>query len=151
MSCSFCKKECPSGHNYCSWDCHVAEAIANGSEAYLPNGLPIQCITASGKLLECEHGDHPTYMFPVTLVYDGDPEDVTDRDETGKIIHSAEKQPAALIYTDGCIAVTMSECCYTMWHLPKNEFLGGSRWHKKYKLAASSLEKVLAASPSQTD
>lgn len=73
----YCGSEAPQSHNYCSWQCSINEAIASGGNVITPNGLPIRCIKVNGDMLECEHGDHPDYKFPVDVDWTGerDPEE----------------------------------------------------------------------------
>lgn len=101
-----------------SWKEQVAELIAAGAKVRAPNDLPVNCIRHDGLLLECEHGDHQTYLFPVDVKYLGEP----DR---------GEDEFHALIYTDGNIALTLCEAEYHLWHvsaggMPLNPCLSGS-------------------------
>ena len=146
--CHFCHKEAPQYHNYCSWECHVNEAKANGGQTYLPNGLPVGCIRHDGNMYEHEHGDHPDYKFPVTIEFIGKkPEDLPEWD------HSYSDETHALIYCDGWVAITMYEHCYAMWYLHRNEFGGGSLWGKKgeYRIKQESLDKIRERYPTHHD
>jgi hypothetical protein len=53
-----------------------------------------------------------------------------------------EPHDEALIYSDGSIAVTLHECCYTMWHRRGGAFLHGPDWSKKWKLTEGAREKI---------
>jgi len=150
--CHFCKKPAPDGHNYCSWDCHVNEALFNGGKELRPNHLPIKCIKHDNTLLEHEHGDHPDYKFPVGTVYCGPKEDEPHFvDSEGKRCSDEEMNQSllfeehALIYCDGCVAVTMYECCYAMWYVSTGLNAGGSLWKPGYwrlsDLALSEIRK----------
>jgi hypothetical protein len=107
--------------NYCDWDCHIAHAKSEGAVVITPNNLPIRCI-GNNTLLECEHGDHPDYMFPVNAI----PKDKNDFEE----LH-------ALIYQDGHVALTLYECCYTLWNLST-----GESYQYDFTLSKKSLEKI---------
>lgn len=136
-TCAHCNKPVVQPNRFCSWECHVAIAKADGAVEYLPNGLPARCITGSGKLLECEHGDHPTYLFPIRVEFQGEPppgEEDFGHDETH-----------ALIYTDGNAVLTLHECNYHLFLLETGEELvrADRAWRKdKYRLASESVEKI---------
>jgi hypothetical protein len=134
-TCFHCGEPAPQSHNYCSWDCHVAAARADGAVEHLPNGLPVACITADGKLLECEHGDHPTYLFPVVVASDLDPDDDPDH---------GYPQTHALVYTDGRVALTLHECCYALWSVYDGALVSGERQRAGDSLADASLAKIRA-------
>ncbi len=134
MNCTYCKKPCNDWMNYCGWECMKAEATAAGGRQHQPNGLPICSIKYDGEMYEHEHGDHPDYQFPVTVTY------VLPRPELPEWDHSYEPQDHALIYSDGSIALTMYECCYTLWHLRDGSYIGG--FSKDYRLTEESLEKI---------
>lgn len=135
--CHWCKKPAEWGHNYCSWECHVEEAKADGGKIIAPNGLPIACIRADGTMLEHEHGDHPDYIFPVDAEYRGPIEDVTER--YGEVYYTNDKEFHALIYTDDSVALTLYECTYYMWFL--NHY-GKSSHSKHWFLTDSSVNKI---------
>jgi hypothetical protein len=78
--------------------------------------LPVTCIKADGTELECEHGDHPTYLLPVTVEFTGSREGLRN--------FEWHPETHALIYTDGRIAVTLHECLYQTWSLPGGEMRG---------------------------
>jgi len=102
-----------------------------GNKVIAPNNLPLCAIRHDGVLLEHEHADHPTYLFPV-MVECGDP-DVSYKEEH------------ALIWTDGVRALTLYECCYSLFCVD-----GGrddrkciySRHSKNFTLDQSSMEKI---------
>jgi len=151
-TCHFCAKPTKPGHNYCDWDCHVADAKRIGGKVKCPNGLRIACIKHNGDMLEHEHGDHPDYKFPVTVEYHG-----TDFERAevqlaiyGKLLTPAEllrsrDQVHALIYTDGTIAVTMYECCYATWFINQSSVsrVVGNLWERgEWALSAASRTKI---------
>lgn len=111
--CLQCGKEIKDYLNYCDGDCLIQSAKDAGGRVHCPNGLPIRCIKHDNTMLEHEHGDHPDYKFPVTVVWGGN-----DR----------ETETHALIYNDRTIAVTMYECCYYMWLLRDGTLLHGPSW-----------------------
>lgn len=53
-----------------------------------------------------------------------------------------EPHDEALIYHDGAIAVTLYECCYTMWHRRDGAMLHGPSWSKDWRLTNASIEKI---------
>jgi hypothetical protein len=121
----------------CSWACRVEDFKRAGYVEVRPNGLPVVCATAQGTLLECEHGDHPTYLFPVEATGEEHPEDLAHD------FHMFPEQHA-LIYTDGHVALTLYECCYAIWYVRDGEWLGGSLDRKGVRLTEESLEKIRA-------
>jgi len=96
------------------------------------------CVKANGDMLECEHGDHPDYIFPVTVEYVGPRIELPPWDD------SYVPQLHTLIYTDCSIAVTLYECCYAMWSVSRGgENNGGILWKdEKWKLSEESLQKI---------
>ena len=138
--------------NYCDWNCHVQSAINAGGKFHSPNGLPVGCIKADGSMLEHEHGDHPDYKFPVEVDFIGEVLDghISDYEAiSGKLPDSADDvrksmgETHALIYTDGCIAVTLYEHCYAMFNLSTGK-ARGSLWRKdEWKLSQASLDKIM--------
>lgn len=156
-----CGKEVPAWKNFCSWECHVDEAREIGGKEHLPNGLPIRCIKSDGTMLEHEHGDHPDYQFPVGVEYVGpltggireDFETLVGRapldDEE---LRKSRGEVHALIYSDGSVAVTIDECCYSMWHVSDGALRGGSLWGnqkdwKDWRLSEESLAKIREKHP----
>ena len=101
---------------------------------YTPNGLPVTCVRFDGTELECEHGDHPTYLFPVTVEYIGAREGLTEDD--------GHPETHALIYTDGRIAVTLHECLYQTWLLPEGEMHDAR--HRPWRLSPASVAAIAA-------
>jgi hypothetical protein len=108
------------------WECHVEMYKRAGNSSYTPNNLPIRCIRADGLMLEHEHGDHKDYIFPVSVEYIGPiTEDryqvinglgeVSIMDDDWKYLSDHEEH--ALIYANSGIAVTIYECCYSVWSL----------------------------------
>lgn len=137
--CIICGKDLPEAYlTTCSWDCGVEEAKRAGGVVHQPNGLPIRCISHDGSLWEDPHADHPDYKFPVEVEYTGEKVELPELDD------SYCNQTHALIYTDGCIAITLYECCYAMWHLADRSYMGGrSAWYdKKWKLTVDSRDKI---------
>jgi len=119
-----------------SWDCEVARARAEGYVDLRPNGLPVRCIHANPPmLLECGHGDHQDYKFPVKIE-----QAETDHDPWLR----EYPQTHALIYTDGHVLVTMYECCYAMWDLTTRAMLGSRYQPASDRLSEASAAKVRA-------
>lgn len=144
--CVSCGGPTPRYHNYCSWECSIQLAKRNGGVVHTPNNLPIRCIKHDNTMLEHAHGDHPDYKFPVVAEYMGkDPDKFKTRDEqTNELIHDGGTETHALIYTDGSIALTMYECCYTVWSLRDGAVLAEHLWYKKgeWKLNELSLTQI---------
>ena len=134
--CSNCGKATPSYLNFCEWSCHVEAAKKHGGKVLTPNGLPIRCISHDGTMLECEHGDHPDYQFPVDVEYCGPEEDKPHWvGEGGVRVPPSEEddemllhETHALLYSDGYIAVTLYECVYAMWEVDGGKILAGRMW-----------------------
>jgi len=149
--CPVCNKKLSEYVNYCSWDCHIEQAKLEGGKVHTPNGLPIKCIKWNNLMLEHEHGDHSDYKFPVKIEYVGNkfPTEEEQHLEKGRL-YTPEEMKAyncethAFIYSDGYVAVTVSECCYAMWNLHTGECMGGSTfWTKQtYKLTQDSVDKL---------
>lgn len=125
-------------HRSCTWEERVETAIAAGGRCYTPNGLPIKCLPAHGLLHEGEHGDHMDYKFPIKVEYVGpaqpDPYHIEFVDNTH-----------AVIYSDGCIILTMYECCYCLWALRDGHFVGGFGYNRHWRVKEESLVKVREA------
>ena len=139
--CVQCGKQAPEYHNFCSWDCQIEQAKQMGGKVYCPNGLPIVAIKADGTMLENGHGDHPTYIFPVTVEYCGPiPADATEED----LLYDYGGEEHALIYYDGSIALTIYETERFLWSLKDGRYLGGhSDYHKgKYRLTEQARLKI---------
>lgn len=102
---------------------------------HTPNGLPVTCVRFDGTELECEHGDHPTYLFPVTVEYTGSREGLCD--------FEGQPETHALIYTDGTIAVTLCECLYRMWLLPEG-VMHGADVRGEWRLSPASVAAIAA-------
>lgn len=102
-----------------------------------PNNLPISCVKFDGTMLEHEHGDHPDYKFPVTVEYRGVlPEGLDEWD------CSYKPETHALIYSDGCVAVTLYECTYGMFNLGDGGSITNKNWHKDWFLTQSSIDEI---------
>lgn len=150
MSCIFCGKTTPEGHNYCDWTCHIEDAKKVGGVVHAPNGLPIRCIKHDNSMWEHEHGDHPDYMFPVEVEYVGnrfEPKEVQlviyGKVLVGDELQHSRDQEHALIYTDSGIAVTLYESCYATWLLGVGQLVGGSLWQRgEWFLSKASVEKI---------
>lgn len=93
-------------------------------------------------ILECEHADHEDYLFAVEV----------DGPEGGWVNGLGEpvEGPAmypethALIYTDGCIALTLYECCYFLWGADDGAPLGGSIQDTRESLSESARAQIVA-------
>lgn len=145
-NCENCGVPLPQfAYQTCTWECSIELAKKQGCTVHTPNGLPIRCITANGMLLEHEHGDHPSYRFPIDVEWTGtkprfppDPE-LPDVDE--------EHETHALIYSDGSVALTLYECSYSIWSLNDGHALGGFNARDKWRIVPESLTKVRALHP----
>ncbi len=131
--CKYCQNNCPNSQNYCSFQCMVDEAKDNGCKIHCPNGLPIGCLMADGTMLECEHGDHPDYKFPVHAIWIGE-------EEEDPILTQFNDERHALLYCDEFIALTLGEARYALWHLSSGRALTKS--HENLQLSDESLEKI---------
>lgn len=118
------------------WEEHVREVEADGGRRVTPNGLPVRCIRYDGLLLECEDGDHPTYICPVE-VETGDPDPMFATE-----LHAA-------IYCDGNIVLTMYECCYGVYRLSNGKNLGLSKWMRNTKLSEASRKMLKERFPGE--
>lgn len=148
--CAFCGKEPPPYNNYCNWECQIGLAKSLGGKVITPNGLPIACIKANNDMLEDAHADHPDYKFPVEVKYIGTEFYIEDevlmfgRDLTEAERLRSRDETHALIYTDGCVAVTMYECCYAFFYLRDGKLAGGSCWQLgDYELAPESRSEIV--------
>jgi len=158
--CLNCSKTNEDFYNYCDWNCHVEHCKKLGGKEHLPNGLPVGCIRADGTMLEIESGDHPDYLFPVEAEFIG--EITNDHIEDYKMMTSSlgldsalvrhfMRERHALIYTDGCVAVTLYECCYATWIVGTDRDAGrieaGHMWKKTdWRLTQDSVDKILVHS-----
>lgn len=123
-----------------SWKTRVEQCKAEGGVLQTPNDLPVGCIRHDGLMLECEHGDHADYRFPITARLIGEPERIEGHPVEGDETH-------ALIYTDGNVALTLHECTYYLWHLSRGGKLlsGPTRYEvERYRLDAEDVQKVIA-------
>jgi predicted nucleic acid-binding Zn ribbon protein len=144
-TCGGCGKPTPDGNNDCSWQCAVDLAQRRGGRVVAPNNLPIVCIRADNNaMLEHEHADHPDYKFPVTAEYVGAPAELPEWD------CSLRPQSHAFIYTDGHVAVTLYECCYTIWSVATGLSFGGFADRKEWRLTEESLVKIRDAAGAPT-
>lgn len=155
-ACAYCGKLAPYSANYCSFGCHVEDARKLGGPVITPNKLPICVIRGfDGALMEHEHADHPTYIFPVKAEYAGllteaDRDDYSsmtgnfDEPVPDDLVRRWKRETHALIYTDGAVAVTLYECCFAMFHVKdKGELAGGSLWKpKEWRLSAEDVTKI---------
>jgi hypothetical protein len=151
--CIHCRKEVPSHLNFCDWDCLVQDRLAHGAKIHAPNGLPVRC-TAGNLLVECEHGDHADYKFPITIDFIGDTSKfgfvsgdgnggIVETPATPEEIEGFSHETHAVIYTDGYVVVTMNEHCYAMWSVRNGECWGGNLWKKgEWKINEESLKKL---------
>lgn len=152
--CISCGKQILDFYNYCGWECHVAFAKKMGGTEHCPNGLPIRSMKADWSMWEHEHGDHPDYKFPVEIEFIG-PVDETDREEykrfcgveaTDDNVRAYRGETHALIYNDSSIAITMYECCYSMWYLRDGTLANEHLWYKKTEhiLSQKSVQMIKA-------
>ena len=111
-NCISCNKEIKDYLNYCSTECHIHDVKKSGGKLYTPNNLPVTCVRYDGLMLECEHGDHEDYKFPVEVEWFDE-----SYGEYGKLV----KELHALIYNDDTVALTLNECVYYLWRLNNGE------------------------------
>lgn len=155
-NCLFCDNETIPGTNFCDWDCHVKMAQKLGGKDHRPNKLPVNCIMADGTMLECEHGDHPSYKFPIMVeipekdrkahfMYeqsDGHTYELSDEDIQNESVHERH----ALIFFDDTVALTLFEHVYYMWSLSSGYCIRDPfafKGEKSYwKICDSDLEKI---------
>ncbi|MDB5716154.1 MAG: hypothetical protein JWO15_3551 [Sphingomonadales bacterium] len=135
-----------------TWEDMVAEAIAEGYAVHCPNGLPIKCIGRM-MLLEHEHGDHPTYMFPVEVEYIGPISEGMRSDyemmcEAPPVCDSDVQdfftEIHALIYADDNVALTLYECNYAMFSLHSGLGIAGRYVNSQRKLTPEALNNIRA-------
>lgn len=111
-----------------------------GTRKHLPNNLPVRCIRHDGLMLECENGDHQDYLFPVDAESSHAPEVVP-----GGPPLPFNQPRHALIYTDGNVALTLYECCYSLWHIGRDgEWISGALQDDSYRLTRDSVDKIKA-------
>jgi hypothetical protein len=114
-NCIHCNLPTPEPYvNYCSWECQIDEAKELGGKLITPNNLPVVCIKANGDMLENEHADHPDYKFPIKIEWTNLSEDILNDPSE---INEWHPEHHAVIYCDGYVALTLYECCYSMWYL----------------------------------
>lgn len=136
--CKNCNGPCPEHNNFCSWRCHIELAKKNGGVVHTPNGLPILCITNNNMMVECEHGDHTDYKFPVIAEYFGkvntekEDHDISDHNLT-----------LALIYNDDSIALTIYECSYIIWAITGRLIRGPDWLGKSFRLSEKSITDIM--------
>ena len=86
-----------------------------------------------------EHEGRPTFLFPVVAEYIGERGPLPEWDR------SYEPESHALIYTDGCVALTLYEYVYATWSARTGEFWSGKLWRKgELRLANESLAAIKA-------
>lgn len=149
--CVGCGKSIEDYINFCDWECHVEHTKREGGKVQCPNGLPIRCIKADGTMLECEHGDHPDYKFPVVAHYVGrlEPDECEalskafGREYTEEEARQSRDELHALIYSDGHVALTLYECTYALWSLSDGLIRAGQMWRKgEWRLNMVSVELI---------
>ena len=126
--CKGCNKPVDDQLNFCEFSCHVDYVKRNGGILKTPNGLPVMCLKHDIFMLECEHGDHPTYKFPVTVEYIGTDQNWDEKEQ----IH-------ALIYTDYNVALTIYETNYYLWFMIDGRCSVAKYW----QLSEASRIKIL--------
>jgi hypothetical protein len=96
----------------------------------------------------------PDYKFPVKIEFVGEIDKGVIDDYlmcSGETTHDEVKlrnfngETHALVYTDGRIALTMYECCYSLWSLRNGSLLGEHLWYKKkdFRLSQMSIDKIM--------
>ncbi len=134
--CPVCTKEMPVYMNICGGNCMIRSAVDAGGTVHCPNNLPINSIHADGSMYEHEHGDHADYKFPVNVSFIGTRPELPDWDD------SYTTECHALLWTDGCVALTMFECNYALWSLNDGSFLGGRYNDKNWRLDGLEVIKI---------
>lgn len=114
------------------------------SKIYTPNNLPVKCFRQNGDMLEHAHADHPDYKYPVEIKYVGEITDKIISDFKAMTGREPDKnedprdlyhETHGLIYTDGCVAITIYENSYAMWSCRDGKNMGGNMWNSAdYKL-----------------
>lgn len=152
MQCVACGKDTGGGINYCGYDCHVLHSKQMGGKVICPNGLPVTCFLADGTMMEHEHANHPSYMFPIDVNFTGKIDDDDRKDHqmihgtgtyTDDEVRAGKRERHALIFYDGQFAMTLYECCYSLW----NAHWGSLKYssllqHGCWKLDTSKLKKA---------
>ena len=86
-----------------------------------------------------EHEGHPTFIFPVVAEYIG------ERVPLPELDRSYGPESHALIYTDGCVALTLYEYVYATWNARTGSLWTGSLWTKgEWRLTDESIAKIKA-------
>lgn len=147
-NCLFCDNETTPGTNFCDWDCHIKMAQKLGGKDYRPNELPVNCIMANGTMLECEHGNHPSYKFPIIV-------EIPEKDckahftyelSDEEIKNESTRERHAVIFFDDTVALTLFEHSYYMWSLNDGHCIRDPfafKGEKSYwKICDSDLEKI---------
>jgi len=143
--CKYCNaNEIPEHSNWNCCDEHACVVKMHEEAGYVrhcPNGLEPSCFMSCGLMTECEHGDHPDYLFPVEVEYVGERQsDLSEWDYMN--------EQHALVFANGSVAVTMYETCSSTWMLsPRRGEKGlclGGHLHEanKYKLTEKSLAEI---------
>ena len=90
-------------------------------------------------MLECEHGDHPDYKFPILVEWKGvDPNLTKAEFENGGYYQERH----ALLYCDGFVALTLHECCYHIWSCSSGKELRRPREREYQQITENSLEEI---------
>lgn len=111
----------------------MEEIINEARKPILPNGLPARAFRYDGAILECEHGDHPTYIHPLIAV---------NPDADG--VDEANVRCLALIYRDDSIALTLDECVYEMWFIASGMPVGSRPQSVGWRLTPESVASLQA-------
>lgn len=153
--CEICGAEIHKFHNYCpKTECMIELTKRAGGVAYTPNNLPIRCFRHDGLMLECEHGDHPDYLFPVDIEFVGAIED-SDREDFRQVSGKEEftdddvrhymGESHALLYANSSVAVTIYETSSYAWRLLEETagFPLSLSVTNRWRLSDASLAKII--------
>lgn len=137
MVCEHCGGEKRPPDNYCSWGCHVQEALAQNGERICPNGLPERCVRADGVVMEHQHADVEGYLFPV---------DVDGEDDAEDLAAGHREYPAshAFLGEHEGVLLTIYEFNYYLWRAADGAPLKGRYQRTHERLSKAALDAVQA-------
>lgn len=123
--CQNCEKACGIT-DFCSFACRVAHLEFRGYKVVSPNNICPCSFSSNFVAREHEHAEHPDYKHPVKVTYVG--EHIPDpwmEENFGPLDLDFWDQTHALLYTDGCVALTMYERNHFLWTLSTGKCLCG--------------------------
>ena len=137
MACQHCGGETRPAENYCSWACHVQEALAQNGARICPNGLPVRCVRADGVVMEHMHADVEGYLFPV---------EVDGEDDAESIAAGCREYPASHAFLgeqEGAL-LTVYEFCEYRWRADDGTPLAGHHQYAHERLSKGALDAIQA-------